>query len=118
MFAPNTFAASADAAGSGPGHGRTVGEPAQSFGAPLVGLTVVVNAPPTGHRPRVVAACAVQLCVSTSVVPSGKKSRAESTLPRPNPKVASSRTKKRPGAMTVLAGIVYVCELSSSRKIH
>jgi hypothetical protein len=38
------------------------GTPPQALGAALVALAVVVNAPvPFGHRPYVVAACAVQL---------------------------------------------------------
>src|SRR6478609_2838543 len=72
---------------------------AHALAAPLVEATVVSKSPvPSGQRPYVVVACAVQLYESRSVVPSAPKSRAVSAPPRPKPPVTSTSGSAVAGA--------------------
>ena len=90
----------------------------QSLAAPLVDEVVVWNVPvPSGQRPYVVAAWAVQLWESSSVVPSGRNRRAESAAPRPKTGSTSS-ARNAPAAIVVPAAMVKMWVSSLSLTIH
>ena len=58
MFPPRTFASSAVVTEASPGQDSATMLLKQVFGVPLLAANVVVNVPePSGHRPKLVAAC-------------------------------------------------------------